>query len=68
MGFLSFLNDQSGAVTVDWVTLTAGILVAGMFAVYAIYGSGMEAFTNDLNGTMSKAGTGVDPGPVPLIQ
>jgi len=68
MGFFGFLNDQSGAVTLDWVTLTAGILVAGMFAVYAIFGSGVAAFTDDLSTTMSEIGTDVDPGPVPQIQ
>jgi hypothetical protein len=27
MGFRQFLGDDSGAVTVDWVVLTAGVVV-----------------------------------------
>ncbi len=31
-----FANDQRGAVSVDWVTLTAGILLLGTMVVYTI--------------------------------
>ena len=34
-----FAYDERGAVTVDWVTLTAGILVLGIVVVYAIMNS-----------------------------
>ncbi len=27
MGFWHFLDDETGAVTVDWVVLTAGVVV-----------------------------------------
>jgi hypothetical protein len=30
------LNDERGAVTVDWVTLTAGILLLGIMVVYSV--------------------------------
>ena len=30
------LNDERGAVTVDWVTLTAGILLLGIMIVYSV--------------------------------
>ncbi len=30
------LNDERGAVTIDWVTLTAGILLFGIMAVYTV--------------------------------
>ena len=30
------LNDERGAVTIDWVTLTAGILLLGIMAVYTV--------------------------------
>lgn len=33
MGFKRFLNDEAGAVTVDWVVLSAGVVV---FAVIAM--------------------------------
>ena len=31
-----FANDQRGAVSVDWVTLTAGILLLGIMVVYTV--------------------------------
>lgn len=31
-----FLNDQDGAVTVDWVVLTAGIVFLGMAAAFTV--------------------------------
>jgi hypothetical protein len=31
-----FLNDERGAVTTDWVALTAGILLLGIIVVYAV--------------------------------
>ena len=30
------LNDERGAVTIDWVTLTAGILLFGIMIVYSV--------------------------------
>ncbi len=35
--FTKFLSDDAGAVAVDWVALTAGVLVVSIMAVYAIY-------------------------------
>jgi hypothetical protein len=31
-----FWSDESGAVTIDWVTLTAGILILGIVVVFAV--------------------------------
>ncbi len=30
------LNDQRGAITIDWVTLTAGIVLLGIMIVYSV--------------------------------
>ena len=30
------LNDERGAITVDWITLTAGILLLGTMIVYTV--------------------------------
>ena len=30
------LSDDRGAVTIDWVTLTAGILLLGMMVAYSV--------------------------------
>ena len=35
--FTKFLGDNVGAVTIDWVAMTSGILLVGIMAVYAIY-------------------------------
>jgi Flp pilus assembly pilin Flp len=32
-GFERFLSDETGAVTVDWVVLTAGVVVFAVFVM-----------------------------------
>jgi Flp pilus assembly pilin Flp len=34
--FKNFLNDESGAVTVDWVVLTAAIVGLGLLVIQAV--------------------------------
>lgn len=63
-GFAGFLREDSGAVTIDWVTLTAGILVAGMMAVFAIFGSGVSALTANVNADLTNLTSDLDPGTV----
>ena len=50
--FKTFKNDESGAVTVDWVVLTAAIVGLGMVVMTTV-GGGIEdlstAIVNDLN-------------------
>jgi hypothetical protein len=45
-----FADDERGAVTADWVTLTAGILVLGIVVVYSVMGNSagylMDEFDN----------------------
>ena len=36
--FTKFKNDESGAVTVDWVVLTAGVVLLAAVAVNAVKG------------------------------
>jgi Flp pilus assembly pilin Flp len=36
--FTKFKNDESGAVTVDWVVLTAGVVLLAAVAVSAVKG------------------------------
>ncbi len=40
---LKFFRNESGAVTVDWVALTAAALLTGMVVLYAIYSEGWSA-------------------------
>ena len=37
--FKSFANDEAGAVTVDWVVLTAGIVGLGIVVMTTVGGS-----------------------------
>ena len=43
----TFLNAESGAVTVDWVVLTAAIVGLGL-AVMAVVSSGVENLSGDI--------------------
>jgi Flp pilus assembly pilin Flp len=45
--FKNFKSDESGAVTVDWVVLTAAIVGLGM-VVMKIVGGGIEGLGNDI--------------------
>ena len=60
-----FWKDTSGAVTVDWVALTAGVLLVGITVVYAIYTDGVGALSKSLNSAMSSVDAGIDTGDVP---
>ena len=49
-----FLNDERGAVTVDWVALAAGILLLAIIVVYSVMENsagylldGFEQLNND---------------------
>ena len=45
--FKSFRADESGAVTVDWVVLTAAIVGLGMVVMKTV-GGGIEGLGNDI--------------------
>ena len=45
--FKSFKNDEAGAVTVDWVVLTAAIVGLGI-VVMNIVGGGIEGLSEDI--------------------
>ena len=51
-----FLFDESGAVTIDWVSLTAGILLLGIAVVYGVYSGGVSPLTATINGNLAGAG------------
>ena len=48
----SFENDESGAVTVDWVVLTAALVLVGGVVVTAVKG-GMENLAGDIKTQLS---------------
>lgn len=47
------VRDESGAVTVDWVALTAGILLLGIAVVFAIFSEGVDPLVNNIANTLS---------------
>ncbi len=50
--FKNFKNDEAGAVTVDWVVLTAAIVGLGI-AVLATVSSGVENLSGDIDSQLS---------------
>ncbi|SDY58666.1 hypothetical protein SAMN05444004_10266 [Jannaschia faecimaris] len=52
----AFINDESGAVTVDWVVLTAALVGLGL-AVMSVVSGGIE----DLSTDIGQALTDTDP-------
>ena len=55
----SFLHDETGAVTIDWVALTAGILLLGIAVVFSIFSNGVTPLVQSINEQLSAAGAGI---------
>jgi len=53
--FKNFKNDESGAVTVDWVVLTAAIVGLGI-AVMATVSNGVQNLSSDIDTQLSGQG------------
>jgi hypothetical protein len=62
-----FVFDDAGAVTIDWVALTAAILLLGIMVVYSIFNGGVSSLTSNIGGTLSGISTAIDIGAVPNI-
>ncbi len=65
--FTKFLSDDAGAVTIDWVALTSGILLLGIMVVYAIFNGGVSTLVLNVNSTLTGETTDIDPGPAPNL-
>lgn len=48
-----FLKDESGAVTIDWVAITAGVLLLGIALVYGIFNNGVSSTATSINANLS---------------
>lgn len=59
-----YLRDDAGAITVDWVVVTAGVLLAAIVAVYAIFNNGVANLVQGTNDVANTAMIDVDPGTV----
>ncbi|WP_323008116.1 hypothetical protein [Pseudorhodobacter sp.] len=55
--FNKFFNDESGAVTVDWVVLTAAIVGLGMVVMTTV-GGGIELMGGNISDTLDTRGIG----------
>lgn len=55
------LLDQTGAVTVDWVALSASILLLGIIVVYSIFNTSADSMT-DLFNAVDEEFTGIAEG------
>lgn len=49
---VEFLDDECGAVAVDWVALCAGILALGISVVYSVFREGAEPVVGSINTTL----------------
>ncbi len=61
-----FLRDDDGAVTIDWVALTAGILLLGIAVVYGVFEGGVQPLVQSINSNLGiavKVPASVDAGP-----
>ena len=55
--FKSFQNDESGAVTVDWVVLTAAIVGLGMVVMQTV-GGGITGLSEEIVGELDDTTAG----------
>ena len=47
--FPEFFDDDAGAVTVDWITLTAAIILLSIVIIYAIFNIGLSTLVPNIN-------------------
>ena len=64
--FTEFFGDDAGAVTIDWITLTAGILLLGIIVVYAIFNIGVSPMVTTINPALAGTSTNVVLGTIDL--
>ena len=55
----SFLEDESGAITVDWVALVGGVLLLGLVVVFTIFANGVAPLAVTVGDTLSEARAGL---------
>lgn len=55
--FLNFIRDDAGAVTIDWVALTAGILILGVGVVAALFDE-VQTLVDGMESNLLEAETG----------
>ena len=63
-----FLRDVNGAVTIDWVALTAGMLLLGVALVYSIFNFGVDPLGQTITAELSGVEVLADVGDAPDFQ
>lgn len=63
----NFLRDESGAVTIDFVSLVAGIALLGMAAVYSIFTNGVQSTFDIVNTELATYDIQIEIGSAPLL-
>ena len=56
----SFLKDESGAITLDWVALTAGAVVVGIVVVYGVFNGGPGSVNGLVQNYKAELGVAAD--------
>jgi len=62
-----FRKDEVGAVTVDWVALTAGIIVVGLAIVWYIMDEGVDVLAGKVVTGLQAVDPGVTTGSPPTV-
>ncbi len=62
---INFIRDEDSAVTIDWVALTAAILLLAITLVYSIFNNGVGDLASNINSNLSEAGANVTTGGAP---
>lgn len=57
--FTAFLNDETGAVTVDWVVLTAAVVTLGL-VVFNFVAPAVSTLAQDIGAEVGNAGDRMD--------
>ena len=62
-----FIRDEAGAVTIDWVALSAGILLLGIALVYGVFNQGVVPLAERIGTALSSASISVNVGTAPEL-
>lgn len=62
--FKTFVKDEDGAVTVDWVVLTAAVVALGVAAVSTV-GKSIDTLAGKINTEVSRQSATPTPTPAP---
>lgn len=58
--FVQFVSDDAGAVTVDWVAVTAGVLLVAILAVFSIFNNGVALVVAGINSDLGEVTSDLD--------